>query len=227
MDDKKLKIAFLRVKNDYNALNKQLLDIKSKVDEISEQLPLNSDIERSLRKLEKVDLEKFTTNLEIEFKNINRLIGDFNKRFIDSGEIIKKFSRELEGYNKEIESIKTHMVKTTNTAANANLDVNLMGERFAEMQELLSEKMSVEIASVRIEFIEEISKLYEKLNEKKEKSPRKEVKNSISKTKKTSVKTKTQNAKKLEPGKIKRAVKWLIDGDDEDDLKDIKKEIGK
>ena len=214
MDDKKLKIAFLRVRNDYNALNEKLDELKNQVQESSNKAHVEDDIGKSLRKLNKVDFEKFTNNLEAEFKNINKLIDEFNKRFIETGEVIKKFSVELEKYNVEIEDIKKHLARTSNTTANNDLDVNLMGEQLGEYQELLREKVDLEIGSMRLEFTEEIAKLYDRIDSKLNEKHKKKEKNK-------------KVAKSNEPNRIKKAVKWLIEGDDDEDFSDIKSEVKK
>jgi hypothetical protein len=232
MDQKKLKVAFLKVRNDYNALEDKLNQLKNKVEESETRIPIENDIEKTIKKLDKVDFEKFTTNLENEFKSINILINEFNDRFVQNGEIIKKFSIELEKYNTEIEDIKQQLKRTSNSTANVDLDINLIGEKFEEYQELLQEKVDLEINGMRLEFIEEIAKLYDRIDTKLNIAESKNNNdnnnnNTVIHPPKLEEKPKKLKKKKSEPGRIKKAVTWLVNGDDEDDFSDIKSEVKK
>ncbi len=114
---------------------------------------------------------------------------------------------------------------------------------FEEFSELLDEKVSMELNGLRMEMTEEIGKLYDTcFNEivelKKElQSYKKATTNSSQNTKKATSASKTTSQssstkkkstpKKQKSSHLKKVANWFLEDDEEEDLKDIKKEVDK
>ncbi len=234
MNEEKLKIAFARVKRDHQELANNLIHVNSKINDLSRMAILSDEIKEKIRKLDTINLEKFILNLENEFKSINNLTKDFNDRFLEASGFIKSFSTELEKYNFELVDLKKEMNKTRNKEANSRLDIKVLNDRFIELQELLSEKVEIETKSLRMEFTEELAKVYdaihEKIKKRKSKSPSKkkpELQNNTTKNmdaERIPEKPETKNPKKGD-GKIKKAVKWLFIDDENEEMSSIKQEV--
>lgn len=229
MDEKKLKQAFSKVKTDFDLLDLEVSQIKTHLGKLSQGISISSDIQKQIKKLENVDLETFVLNLESEFKSIHTLMTDFNQRFNQTSKFIEKFSNEMEKYNSELADLKAKLNKTQNSTANTKLDVNILNEKFTELQELLSEKVDLELGSLRLEFTEELAKVYDRIYTEVE-SKSQTQKPSLDKQKKIK---KSKNSNKLnegaytigEEGKFKKAMKWLFIDEENEDMDSIKGEI--
>ena len=66
--DKKVKLAFSKVKDDYSKIFFEIESIKSNVNNIYKNSKLSLEIEEQLKRLDKIDLEKFVINMEKEFR---------------------------------------------------------------------------------------------------------------------------------------------------------------
>ena len=234
MNEEKLRMAFAKVKRDHREMANKLNHISSKIGELSHMMILSDEIKEKIRKLNTINLERFTHNLENEFKSINNLTKDFNNRFLEASDFIKKFSTELGRYNFELDDLKKELRETRNTGANSRLDIKVLNDRFIELQDLFSEKVEIETKSLRMEFTEELAKVYDAIHERtkkrKYKSPSKkkpELQKNTTKNlnaEKTSQKSEAGNPRK-EGGKIKKAVKWLFIDDENEELSSIKQEV--
>lgn len=193
MDEKKLKLAFQRVKKDMSLLSRQLEDLRKGK---SVNIPTTIDTKKVDKNTEKIEL------LKVE-------IQDLKKKFLDN----------------------------QNTTQNNHLDIETMEDRFHEVSELLQEKMTMEINSLRLEFTEEIAKVYDtcfkeiiELKGEINKAT-KSTKTSSTETKKSFTKSSSkleETPKKTKKEKLKKIAKWLfVDEDEEDEMEDIKKSVKK
>lgn len=230
--DKKIQKSFGKVKADYLRLSNEILNVHSELKKVSKQIELTGDVKIQIKKLEKINLESFVINMENEFKSINELIKTFNKRFTDTSKFMENFHRQLENYHIEIVDLKNKFHSTQNRAENTNLDVEVTNERLGEFQELINEKIDIQISSLRLEMIEEISNIYDRMALN---SPSKIEKNmnydkpkeSFSSKFKKPKKSKIKNNEHKE-NKIKKAVKWLfVDDDNDETLDSVKDEVKK
>lgn len=217
--DPKIKKSFDKVKADYLRVTNEVLDVRTKLGKLNKQAELTQDVQLQLKRLEKVNLDKFVVNMEKEFKSINTLIHEFNTKFKETSKYIEEFNKQLEGYHVEIVDLKSKFHKTQNRAENTNLDVEVLNEKLAEIAELMNEKVDMQTNGLRMEFTEEIAKLYDVLTQEKIEFE-KPKKVQVSKTKSTPKKEKKKD------NKIKKAVKWLfVDEDEQDTLSSIKDEV--
>ena len=223
--DHKIKEAFARVKTDMDMLRMHVNDLKK-------TNTLTDDVKKQIDRIRRLNVEQFTQDMQNEFKSINSLIKEFNIRFKKNSEDMIEISKKLDKFNNEVRDLKSKIVSAQNKAANSSLDVNLINERIPQLQELLNEKISLEVASIKLETRNEIIYLAEEVERLKSelafmrgekvggKTTKKEVVKA-SKAKTTVSKTKQTKAKK--PSKIKKAGKWLFE-DEKEDLASVKAE---
>ncbi len=157
MRDTKIRDAFGRIKQDMGFLKKEIENLK-KANELS------ADIKKQINNLKSFDLEKFVINMENEFKSINELLKTFNSNFQNNHQLISELSKELEKYNLEVKEMKSKVSSTQNRSENTHLDLEMLEEKFAEFQELINEKVSMEISSVKLEKDEKLAEMDAKLN---------------------------------------------------------------
>ncbi len=233
--DKKIKKSFGKVKADFLKVNNEILDVRVQLNKLSKKNEVGIDIQAQLNRLEKVDLERFVVNMEKEFRSINVLIKSFNSKFEENSKFMEKFNFELEKYHTEIKDLKKKITNTQSKTENTNLDVEVLNSKFSDIQELLNEKIDLQNAALRMEMMEEISKLYNQLGNQVARNERIEFESSkppkpskLEKKVITSNKEIKKKSQNKEEGKFKKAVKWLFVDDDEDETIDsIKDEVKK
>lgn len=214
--DSQIKKSFGKVKADYLRLANEVLDVSGKLNRINKQIELSEDVKIQIKRLEKINLEKFVVNMEKEFKSINTLITQFNERFNETSKFMEDFNTQLKKYQVEIVDLKNKFHSTQNRAENTNLDVEQLNESLGEMQELINEKVDMQTNGLRMEMMEEIAKLYDILTNERVETKSAPMPKKIQKSPKT----------KTKDGKIKKAVKWLfVDEDEDNTLGSIKDEI--
>ena len=62
--DPKIKKSFDKVKADYLKVTNEVLDVRTKLGKINKQIELTQDVQIQLKRLEKVNLDKFVINME-------------------------------------------------------------------------------------------------------------------------------------------------------------------
>lgn len=229
MDEKKLRSAFAKIKSDMNALSVEIKALNLKVDKVNKS---PSDTE--------TDSKKQIENIEADFRMINELVKNFNEKFKDTTELVEKFSDQLEVYHEELLIIKKSLKENNNVT----FDENVLNRNFSSFQELVNEKIDLEISSLRLEFTEEIAKMYDrfygeiekvkkedknigaKVEAKEETIVQKTTKSAPEKKKKIET-VEVEEDKKKEEGKFKKAVKWLFVDEDEDEMDQVRSEVEK
>jgi len=196
MDEVKLKIAFSRIKKDMDYI---LLEL-NKVKKIND---LNSEVKEHIKEIKKFNIEKFIEKQEREFKNLNNFINEFNAKSNKNSLDIENFQSLIKGYSDEINDLNKKIHDTNNKTENNRLDIELFNEKLAEFQELINEKISIEIASLRMEFAEGLNRISHVQN--------KEV---------------DDLKKKLEKSKKKKS-SWLFGNSKENEFESIKSEVEK
>lgn len=188
-----------------------------------------------------------TTNAELDLRVLNERFSEFEE-LINEKMSLENASLKLE-LEDEIATISDR-VESKQTQSGEGVSENALEIHMREFNELINEKITLEINSMRLEFTEEIGKLYDRFyNEiidiKTEmgirpqtsaRSPKPTKKNTITKkplSKKTIAKEEekttidtTQSKNKEKPSKIKKAIKWLFVDEDEE-IDSIRSEVKK
>ncbi len=218
MDEQKLKKAFSSIKFDVQKLESAIERLERKTNSSSKK---DKEIDQILSILESLKSESYENTKRIEALNLGE------KTLTNSENNLVK---EIDDLKKKLNSIENKPQPiSSSSSSNPNIE-----EVLNEFSELVNEKMTIEINSLRLEFTEEIAKLYDKcFNEivelkaqlnKKEKEIKKEPKVSKEKVSKSlpsdSIETKKES-------KLKKISKFLFVDEDEDEINSIKDEVKK
>ncbi|MDA3856068.1 MAG: hypothetical protein PF569_07440 [Candidatus Woesearchaeota archaeon] len=181
-DDKRLKEAFRKIKQDMFVLSKQIDEIKGS--KVSTKTEIKTDFDKK-------KFENFVNNVEKELGDLNLYLKEFDDR-------IKHISKKIEISDKEREDIKNKSLLNQSSSQSNKSDIELFDERFGEFSEILNEKVTLEISSLRLEFTEEVANLYDKffneildLKHEITKKQKKEEKSSKKAEKETEIKKET------------------------------------
>ena len=214
MDDRKLRIAFAKVKKDILELKEEFRD---------------SNVAPNVANTTNLRYDNFIRNVENELKALTL------------------FTKELEDrieHNKEL--MKGSKVSNVSSGKDLKDDFEQLEGRFADFSEIINEKIDIELNALRLEFTEEIAKVYDRVfteildlkgeldkNDKPTKKTSKKVVKKIP-TKKVvenkeepeeelyqSISESTENKR---PGKLKKVMNWLF-VDEEENMDDIKSQI--
>lgn len=175
MDEQKAKFAFAKIKDDIHSLRVQIGHLENQFKIVKENISLNEDVKKQIEDIKKFNLEKFVNKMELELGNVNKLLKDFNKKFNDSSSLMNNFSQQIETYNNEFSDFKKKVFSAKNETANTNLDLDRLNKKFEEYQELINEKINLEISQVRLETSTEIARLYSNLTKDSSSQPKKKV----------------------------------------------------
>lgn len=230
MRESKIKEAFKKVKEDMFVLSKQMDDLKQKTKTASSKKD-NFDSKK---------FDNFVKNVENELNALNLFTREFDDK-------LKHLSLQLNQVTNEQKKIEEKSLQNQSSTQNNKIDIELIDERFEELSEILNEKISLETASIKLEFTEEIAKIYDKVfneildlkndmnkiekkSNKKESKKEEDVKKEVTKksTKKESKKEEQKKIKKEEKideelyptrdeGKLKKIAKWLFVDEEEED----------
>lgn len=176
MDEEKLRMAFGRIKYDMELIQKELNILKK-------TNTLNQDVKNQLEEIKGYHIDKFINSLENEFKSMNSLIREFNHRFKENSEEMKKLAENLQKYHFEITNVKKKLLKESNITANAELDIKILDEKLNELHEIMNEKITLENAQGRLEVQSELARMASEINDVRKKNKKSvdtdEIKESI------------------------------------------------
>lgn len=233
MDNNKLKKAFKNVKTDIGKLSEEVTSLKIEI--ARGELSKTASQTSVSNGFEKKRLDNLVKNVENEFKKLNLNIKELDDKISMNNKKDGQIEFSQSKLKKQIERNISNIEKNY-------LNVSSVEERFAEFSELINEKISLETASMRLEFTDEIAKIYDKLYaqpETKSAPPKKKKTNKVTKSKKQETPVRVQNENKIEnvvlepetskkDGKVKRVLKWLfVDEEDDYEVNDIKAEVKK
>lgn len=190
---------------------------------------LNEFLEMKQR-ISTIESDKLNSNEQRDFSEIVELLQE-------------KIDMELASFKMEISQNLASFEQRFSTKEPSEDKNSAVQQSFEEFSELLDEKVSMELNGLRMEMTEEIGKLYDTcFNEiielKKEVQSYKKIQESSKAQKKTSSTptstkkpsssvTKKTPSKKQKSSHLKKVANWFLEDDDEEDLKNIKKEVNK
>lgn len=219
MDSEKAKRAFTAIKIDIDNINSKL----ERIERVAMKKPQkDKEIDQILSVLQSLKAETFENTKRVEALNTLVHEGSSKQETISYQKDIEDLRKQV----KELEAKKT-LISSTQKSVVSTVDDQKIENTFNEFSEIMNEKMQIEMNSLRLEFTEEIAKLYDKcfneilnlkaqLDKQESSSPR---------TPKAKTKPETQEEKQKKESKMKKISKFLFVDDDEDELKSIKKEV--
>jgi len=276
MDEKKLKIAFSKVKEDINNIGDDIAKLRMqlaqslKVDKVDSNSGCNS--------------EEFVKNLEVELSSVKGLISKMKNEIELNSKQTKEYLGEIKGYNekfdvlknefgknlegelslvknsisklsvdvslnskqmnghsveikdcnKKIEDLKKNLNENLELDSKTINDVSIVNQKLADFQGLVNDKLTLEIAELKLEMSEEIAKAFDNMTkglekiEKKSKTEEVKKSNVLDSKQRTLIEEVEYQEEESKPSKFKKAIKWLfVDEDEEDEILSVKSEIEK
>jgi hypothetical protein len=230
MDEKKLKSAFSKVKSDMGVLGDNVAKLQMQV---AQSVRDSSDSSKSSVDSKLVDRTK---NLEVELNSVKTLISTLSK-------LVEQNTHDVRDMMSEVKDLRDDF-DVDGVSENANKEnITIVNTKLADFQDLINEKLTLEIAELKLEMSEEIATVFDKISVGLAKV---EEKSSVSKVKGSGKKEKileedyeilTPNQKTLieevefeedekRPSRFKKAIKWLfVDEDEDEDLDSLKKDM--
>lgn len=225
MEERKLRIAFAKVKKDINSLRNEITDVS--------KLCLIQDNKTSEKGIDRIRFENFVNNVEKEFKEILLYTKELDDKLSNVSDSVKQNAKNPK-------------------LSKDSKDFEYVDRKLSEFGEILNEKIEIEMSAIKLEFTEEIAKLYDRIF-----TELIELKDEINKTKKgdssgikkdkakeepvveqKSKKTQKEVTKNIisednsfvsdegkKEGKFKKMMNWLFVDEEESDLEDVKSEV--
>lgn len=225
MDSQKAKKAFAAVKSDMQNINYKIERLERSMRKKPQK---DKEIDQILSALQSLKAETFENTTRIEALN-TVVSGDTSSQETIS---YQKDIEDLRSKVKEIEAKQVPVVSKTTSKQSVSQDQKIENT-FNEFSEIMNEKIQIEMNSLRLEFTEEIAKLYDKcFNEilslkaqlDKQETKQKQTASARSpKAKKKDESVVEEKAKK--ESKMKKISKFLFVDEDEDELKSIKNQV--
>jgi hypothetical protein len=228
MDERKLKSAFTKVKGDMSILDDNVAKLQMQV----AQSVRNSGVVSS----SSVDssLVDSTKSLEVELNSVKKLVSALSKLVEQNTNDVKDIKSEFAELREELD------VDGVDETANKE-SIHLVNSKLADFQELINGKLTLEIAELRLEFSEEIAKVFDNItrglekvefNAKVSKGSAKKEKileedyEILNSNQKTLVEEVEFTEDEKMPSRFKKAIKWLfVDEEEEEDLDSLKKDM--
>lgn len=243
----------MKIKEDMDLLKAEIKSLKNKPEEKSKLTfggldLLKDEFEKLKNKVKDIRGGPENSYLDMEmidsrFNNFQEMV--LGKLDLEISSLKFELNSNLEKLNDDILSIKKEL--TTKGAPSADIDQKVQNT-FTNFSEIIDEKMNLEVNSLKIEFTEEIAKLYDRffseivdfkneLNKIQNKpliaqKQTKEVETKKSKKVENKVESKIEKKnedleeKPKKEGKLKKVAKWLF-VDEEEDFEDLKNQIKK
>lgn len=223
MNEEKLRKAFAAIKVDMDKTKSQLEKIEKNVHKKPQK---DKEIDQILSILQSLKAETYENTKRVEA--LNTVVNPNTSK-----QESKSYQKDIDMLSKRIKEleVKPPLFPQKNEPV---LPVNeqKIENTFNEFSEIMNEKMQIEMNSLRLEFTEEIAKLYDKcfneiisLKADMEKDRRKEKKSSSPRSISAKSKPSTQEEVKQKESKLKKISKFLFVDEDEDDLKSVKKQV--
>lgn len=216
-------------------INKRTEKVNAAIEKFSTQLEVY-EVQFADLKKKFHESQNTSQNTALDMKALDEHTAEF-ERLIDEKVSLENGSLRLELESaiatlaRDVDIAKTEMekkLKSVETKKERGFDA----EEFAEM---INEKVSLEVSSLRLEMQEEMARLHRELAEARKEqksSPKKEKKSSASTSKKAAVNTVQEEP--VQKGRVKKAIKWLFvdeddgDGDENDKvLAEVKNDVKK
>ena len=224
MDSQKAKKAFAAVKSDMQNITYKIERIERSMRKKPQK---DKEIDQILSALQSLKAETFENTTRIEALN-TVINGDTSSQETIS---YQKDIEDLRSKLKEIEAKQVPVVSKTASKQSVSQDQKIENT-FNEFSEIMNEKIQIEMNSLRLEFTEEIAKLYDKcfneilsLKAQLDKQETKQKQVSSPRTLKTKKEVEAKEEKENKESKLKKISKFLFVDEDEDDLKSIKNQV--
>lgn len=242
MDEKKLKVAFSKVKGEISILSGDIAKVRMQVAQVTR----DGIIEEKSKGFDNSNNEEFMKGLEVEVLAIKKLVSELSGKMDDNFKkseanefdisIIKNDLKTLDGDISEcsekidVSNSKSDMKSTCEDVTSEQ--IVLMNEKLTDFQELVNEKLSTEIAELRLEMTEEISKVFDNMtkglekidkNDREKSKPDEPVLDSKQRTLVEEVVLEDEFPQ-MKEGRFKKVIKWLF-VDEEDEFEVLKDEV--
>lgn len=208
-------------------IKKDILELKEGVADLSKSKPTV----KGSSEFNSAKFDNFVLNVENELKSLNLYV------------------REVEDRVSNIS--KKENAKDVSSESRSNDKVEVLESKLSDLSEMISEKIDIEINALRLEFTEEIAKIYDRvfsevidLKHEMNKGKKKEVgsvKKSVKKNESKNDESLSENVvdeeefyksvtgkggvKNKKDGKLKKVMNWLFVEEEEKELDDIKSQI--
>jgi len=224
MDEKKLKSAFTKIKGDMSNLSQDIATLRMQVASVT-----RDGVQPAVPRTSQIDIDSLVKNLEIELQNLNSSIKGLNTEFLENVKVTNAHTREITKC-KDLIGDLDEKIDGFSSSGTSSEDVRILNSKFGDFQELINEKLTLEVNQLRLEFMEEIAKVFDDVTKWIDKNGNKSVKKET-----LNAKEKADEEEEYEvldgdlyakkDGKLKRAVKWLFVDDEGDELQDIKGQV--
>jgi hypothetical protein len=228
MDERKLKSAFTKVKGDMSILDDNVAKLQMQVAQSVRDSGSKSNSIDESKLLDKI------TNLDVELNSVKKLVSALSKLVEHNTNDVKDIKYEFAELKEDLD------IDGSGEAANKE-NIYLVNSKLADFQELINGKLTLEIAELRLEFSEEIAKVFDnmtrglekvELNAKvsKDSAKREKILEDDYEILTPNQKTLVEEVEFIEdektPSRFKKAIKWLfVDEDEEEDLDSLKRDI--
>ncbi len=156
MNKEKIKKAFSKVKEDINYIK---LETDQKLEEITKELKkleneiynlksvsrLNEDIKQQIDRLRRLNIDDYIYQLKENYTFIKSINDDFNKRF--------------DSFHMQFNELKEKLDRFSSIASTNSKEITSILRKVEELNKLFNEKIDLEIANLRLEFLKEIDNL--------------------------------------------------------------------
>jgi hypothetical protein len=228
MDENKLKSAFSKVKSEMSVLDDSVAKLQMQVAQsVRDSGSKSSSIVES-------KLSDKVTNLDVELNSVKKLVSTLSKLVEQNTNDVKELKSDFSELKEELD------LDGTGESANKE-SIYLVNSKLADFQELINGKLTLEIAELRLEFSEEIAKVFDnmtrglekvELNSKVSKGSARKEKileddyEILTPNQKTLVEEVEFTEDEKSPSRFKKAIKWLfVDEEDDENLDSLKKDM--
>jgi chromosome segregation ATPase len=183
MNERKVKEAFNKVKTEVTGLKNLSFDLRRRLGKVEEAALLSQEVKKEIEKLKELKINEFISKLEKDVDKLMNFISSMEKKSTQTNSTIEKISKKIEVSKTEFEDLKKKFSKTQSESQNTNLELKSFLEQTQEFEQLVNEKVSMEISSLKLEFREqfaqqaqELEKIKKLSNSNKEKELIKQIK---------------------------------------------------
>ena len=151
MDERKLKSAFSKVRDDMSGLGDDIAKLQMQVAQSVRDSTSGKSISDSDN-----NLSDNVKTLDVELNSVKKLVSTLSKVVEQNTSDVREMKSELCELRKDFGADELN--------ENSNKDsINLVNNKLADFQELINGKLTLDIAELRLEFTEEIAKVFDNM----------------------------------------------------------------